>query len=327
MRVAITIVLGLALISSCSRAAEVVTVDNYVHAETVYQLKKTIKNAGGINKWYHYRKVTELNNQPVIRMNKATVYSFAVVDAEGGLSVVIPETNGRYVSVQVVDENHHNTDMVFGPGTHKLDIRTKYAWLLARVLVKKGSPEEMRIVHKIQDGIEIKAASNDTYTGKDYDTKSRLAITKKLNALLVKEPFRTDLAFGKPDEVVEKWYRIGAAAGWGGASAEYNIYQSSPAYTSFQCQSVTFEDPKNKGFTDITVYNKDGYLFSENANITNFGWKPNSDGSITVRFGCDGQENNLDIKNDTGEWNFIVRNYTPSEWVRSGDWDITRDVK
>lgn len=40
--------------------------------------------AGGLNRWQHSRTPTPLDQQPVIRMNRDTLYSSAVVDIREG---------------------------------------------------------------------------------------------------------------------------------------------------------------------------------------------------------------------------------------------------
>ena len=38
------------------------------------------REAGGVNRWHHNRTPTPIDQQPVIRMNRDTLYSMAVVD-------------------------------------------------------------------------------------------------------------------------------------------------------------------------------------------------------------------------------------------------------
>jgi hypothetical protein len=108
-----------------------------------------------------------------------------------------------------------------------------------------------------------------------------------------------------------------------------NIWSMYPDSTNFSCQSTTFEDPKNEGgFWSITVYNKEGFLFAEN-NVNSYRATTNDDGTYTVRFGCEGQANNIDTAtgNDTGTWNAILRAYRPSPLVQSGKWEPLKNVK
>jgi hypothetical protein len=49
-----------------------VTADTYVRAETDRGFQNFIEMAGGINRLFHFRNPTELDKQPVVRMNKDT---------------------------------------------------------------------------------------------------------------------------------------------------------------------------------------------------------------------------------------------------------------
>ena len=73
------------------------------------------------------------------------------------------------------------------------------------------------------------------------------------------------------------------------------------------CYQTTFVDPQARDFWSATVYNGDGYLFNDFANISSeTNPEKNSDGTFTLRFGCDGQPNNISIRegNKTGKFNF-----------------------
>lgn len=47
----------------------------------------------------------------------------------------------------------------------------------------------------------------------------------------------------------------------------------------------------------------------------------NSDGTYTLRFGCEGQPNNIPTMdgNNTGKFNVLMRHYNPSEPVSKGE--------
>ena len=57
-----------------------VNVDNFVRAESNRMFNAVQADAGGINRWNHYRQPTPLDHQPVIRLDRDTLYSSAVVD-------------------------------------------------------------------------------------------------------------------------------------------------------------------------------------------------------------------------------------------------------
>ena len=58
----------------------IVNVENFVRAETAAQFDRIVEMAGGVNRFFHLRGPTPLDKQIVIRMNRDTLYSGAVVD-------------------------------------------------------------------------------------------------------------------------------------------------------------------------------------------------------------------------------------------------------
>ncbi len=79
---------------------------------------------------------------------------------------------------------------------------------------------------------------------------------------------------------------------------------------------MTFEDPENKAFWSVTVYDKNGFMFNDLANYSSNTATANEDGTYTLSFGCgDDAPNNIEIENSSGEFNLAVRHYQPSEKV------------
>ena len=77
--------------------AELVNVDNFRFAETARMFDETLRLTGGINQWYHYRNAPRVDSQPVIRMNRDTLYSGAIVDISQGAEVTLPDAGDRPV--------------------------------------------------------------------------------------------------------------------------------------------------------------------------------------------------------------------------------------
>ena len=109
-----------------------VNVNNYVMAETAGQFDRILKLTGGVNKLESFREPTPLDKQAVIRMNRDTLYSFAIVDISKGATLTMPETNGRYNSAMIVNENEYINKVFYEPGTHSL---TKEEFATGYVLV------------------------------------------------------------------------------------------------------------------------------------------------------------------------------------------------
>jgi len=75
-----------------------VNVANFTRAETDVAIKK-IYDMVGMGNWVHLRAQTPIDQQTVIRMNRDTLYSAAVVDLSEPVTVIMPETGERYQSL------------------------------------------------------------------------------------------------------------------------------------------------------------------------------------------------------------------------------------
>jgi len=107
-----------------STSGVVVTEDNYPTLETSRQFLIN-QDLAGINTLLHKRELTPTDQQPVVRMNRDTYYSFAVVDVSKGAYLTMPEIpQGKYMSVQPVTEDHRIQAMQYGSGKFSLTTHT-----------------------------------------------------------------------------------------------------------------------------------------------------------------------------------------------------------
>ncbi len=94
---------------------------------------------------------------------------------------------------------------------------------------------------------------------------------------------------------------------------------------------MTFVDPEASDFWSVTVYNGDGRMFNDVANISSeMNPVRNPDGTFTIRFGAEGEPNNIPIVegNTTGQFNVLIRHYGPSPMVSQGQegYDPTKNI-
>ena len=300
------------------------TAENYPTLETARQLLIAQERAA-VNEFTHNRKLTPTDEQPVVRMNRDSYYSFAVVDVSAGASLTIPPVpEGKYVSVQPVTMDHRIQPMSYGSGTFELGTHFgSHMYLIIRLDSTLSQAE----ASAIQDGMSIAATSSQPFTAPPVNKESfeavELALRKKLMDLIALDGGNvvtgmftapTDDSRGLYD--FDK-YTVGAAVGWGGAQLRDNLYESSPNFPAEGCYSATFEDPGNGAFWSVTVYDQNGFMFDDIANMSSDFATANEDGTFTVNMGCgDDAINNMPIVNETGVFNFIVRHYIPSDRVR-----------
>ena len=297
--------------TSALASPTIVTQDNFPQAYTNMRFGAILKNSGGVNKFFTMPVPSSIPaEQFVVRMNRDTPYSVSVFDMTGDVYITIPKTD-KYATLQVVDENHETQRMVYGPGRYKLTAKTDYAFIIYRAL--DGDTRK---------NLVVEATSAKPFKVKEWDMKSFHAVDKAGN-LDFSDGYDQSKAFGNTESGQTPYMNyVGSAGGWGGAMVEDNIYQTSQYFSTDGCYETTFVDPKAKFFWSTTVYNGDGRMFNDIANISSeMNPKKNADGTYTLRFGCDAMENNIPIVqgNTTGKFNVLMRHYGPSKEVSNDE--------
>ena len=302
--------------------AEVVTQENFPQAFTNMRLGAVLKKAGAVNTFFEMPVPSSIpEEQFVVRMNRDTYYSVSVIDMSSDeIFVTIPETD-QYVSLQVVDENHETQPMIYGSGRHKITAKTTHAFVIVRALEDDA-----------RRNLVIEAGSAKPFVVKEWDMESFKTVDKAGN-IDFSDGYDQSKAFSNAESGQTAYMNyVGCAGGWGGAMVEDNIYQTSDYFEATGCYEMTFTDPQDLSFWSATVYNADGRMFNDIANVSSeMNPVKNDDGTYTLRFGCEGMPNNIPIAegNITGKFNVLMRHYNPSEMVSNGEegYDATLFIK
>ena len=307
-----------------------VTIDNFPRAETDHYLAMNAKLIGGLGKFQHAREPASIDNQTVIRMNRDTLYSFAVFDLAGSpVTLSLPEAGKRYMSMMIVDQDHYLPIVAYGTQPVTLtqeSVGTRYAFVAVRTLVDPNDPKDLDEVHRLQDAIKVSQNETGRLDLPNWDEGS---LTDVRNALLVLAKYQTSFrgAFGARGRVDPIQHLIGTAAGWGGIPDRDATYVSfTPAKNdgrTIHTLTVPTKVPV-KDFWSVSVYNPKGF-FEKNAynaySINSITARKNADGSVTIQFGgCDGKiPNCLPIVEG---WNYTTRLYRPEQSIVSGKWKV-----
>jgi len=323
---------ALMLLAPAARAVNeappvVVTPDTYIRAESDRSFHNTLKLTGGVNKLFHFRGPTPIDQQTVVRMNRDTLYSPAVIDTSHGATITLPQPDeGRYMSVLVIDNDHYAPAVFYEPGVHKLPATTKYVMAVVRTqLLRPLDPADIAAANRLQDQIVVNAGSADPMPPMLWDMPSLVALTKSYEAESKKFPNWTGM-MGPPGTVDEKSRHFAAAAAWGlfpERDATYLNYNGGER--ADRCFSATYKVPENKAFWSITIYGNDGYMKSDNAILNKTNVRLNPDGSFTAYFGsldlCGDRPNRLDTSEG---WNFLMRVYRPGPTVLDGGYVLPK---
>lgn len=317
---------ALAQQSATPGSAVPVTVDNFARAESDLYMANAVKD-GGFGKFHHNRTPTEIDRQFVIRMNRDTLYSAGTFDLDAGsVTITLPDAGKRFMSLQVINEDHYAPMVVYRPGPVTLTkdkVGTRYALVAVRTLADPANPDDVKQVAALQDAIKVTQKNPGKFEVPNWDQAEQKKIR---DALLVLAQFTGGFknAFGVKGRVDPVRHLIGTAAGWGGNPDKDATYLSfTPAKNDgTTIYKLKVRDVPVEGFWSISLYNAEGYFQKNDYNaysLNNITAKKSADGAVDIQFGgCDGKVPNcLPV---TKGWNYTVRLYRPRAEILNGRW-------
>jgi hypothetical protein len=301
-----------------------VTADNYVRAESDFQMKGYINSFNNFGKFHHNRKPYDVNNQITIRGNRDTLYSFGVWDLTSPVTITLPDTKGRYQSLMIVNQDH-SISAVYGPKKVTLtkeSVGTRYVLMTVRTFADPNDEADMKKAFQLQDAVGVKQANIGKFEVPNWKKDEVEKMRETINVVASTVTDSSKL-FGKKEELDPVYWILGAALGWGGLPAEAATYvnvvpEKNDGKTPY---TLTVKDVPVDAFWSVTLYDDKGWMpvnkykaYSFN-NVTA---KKEKDGSITIHFGGDPKADNfLPI---VPGWNYIVRMYQPGQEILNGSW-------
>jgi hypothetical protein len=306
--------------------AMLVSADNFTRAESDLYFGNVVKD-GGFGKFKHVRQLTPMDKQLVIRSNRDTLYSAGVFDLDAGpVTISLPDAHDRFMSLQVISEDHYVPDVFYGQGEHTLTrdgIGTRYVMAAVRTLVDPNDEADAEKVHALQDAVAVKQDSSGSFEIPEWDPVSHKSVRDALLQLAATLPDSKGM-FGTRSDTDPIRHLLGSAAAWGGNPEKDAMYFSfSPAGNDgATAYRLCVDEVPVDGFWSVTVYNNEGYFTPNPQNaysLNNITAQRGPDGQITIRFGgCDGTAPNcLPI---TPGWNYLVRLYRPHHQILNGEW-------
>ena len=288
-----------------------VTADNYVRAESDFQMKGYIESYNNFGKFHHNRKPYDVNNQITIRGNRDTLYSFGVWDLTSPVTITLPDTKGRYQSLMIVSQDHSIWSF-YGPRTGTLTkekVGTRYALLALRTFMDPNDEQDMQEAYRLQNAVVVKQADIGKFEVPNWNKEE---VEQMRNTINVVAATVTDSSkmFGRKEKLDPVYWLLGAALGWGGLPAEAATYanavpEKNDGKTPY---TLTVTDVPVYGFWSVTLYDEKGWMPVNKYNAYSFNnvtAKKAKDGSVTIHFGGDPNADNfLPI---VPGWNYIVR--------------------
>lgn len=314
-----------------------VNIDNIRTVESHIQFDRYQKIAGGVNKWVHFFAPLDVDNQPTIAMNRDTLYSVAIVDMKKPITMTIPENNGRYFTLEVIDEDHYAYEVFTKPGKYTLsekDVGTRYAMFAFRVFMDPNDAKDLAAANAMQKGMKIKAGSSEPLVMPNYDMERYEALFKLIQQLVQFPSKDTIGAMGKRGEVDTLKHTVATIAGYGLLPPEHAMYQAVQLNLS-TAKKYKIEVPADVpvgAFWSISMYNAKGFFEKNDLgaySLNSVTAKPNADKSFTIHLGgCeDGRKNCLPFAGEGFYYQW--RMYEPGEAFLNGDYsfNLPEEVK
>lgn len=306
-----------------------VTVDNFARAESDRYFAMTIKRAG-LGQFFHWRELIPAGAQTVVRPNRDTLYSTAVFDLDAGpVNVTLPDAGKRYISLALINEDHHVVGVEYAPGQYTINraqVGTRYVMLGVRILINPTDPSDQGHVHALQDAIAVTQANGPgRFDIPEWDETSRARIRGAL-AVLGQSLDDSRNMFGKAGDVDPVRHLIGSAAAWGGNPQKDAFYQIvTPERNDGQTPyRLDVGQVPVQAFWSISVYDADGRYRPNDLGaytLNNLTAKKGEGGRVSVQFGgCTTTTANcLPIMPG---WNYMVRFYLPDKSILDGSWQL-----
>lgn len=295
------------------------TAGEYINAESRAFMADFISRSG-MNTFFHFPGLSAAADTWVVSPNNDTVYSMAIVNARNGLTLELPDVGDRFLSAQIVNEDHMAPFYVYGGGTHTFkaeDIGTDYVAVGVRMGTDGTAEDIAHVTRDLQPQYAIEgAAPEDDLPRPDVDK------LKTVREALLKEYNKLDDTFDtmrKRVDEVDDWERFTyvTAGAWGLSEDENAMYKpyAVPGVKGGDCYVATYPPVPAEAFFSITVYGPEKYLMSDEDNIvsSNRDIKLNDDGTFTVAFGgkeCRDLAPNFAYTPEDG-WSFLMRAYRP----------------
>lgn len=313
-----------------------VTKDNYALVMTDLAMQKEFVQ-GADNTWNHHRKPMPLDAQPAPMMNRDTNYSFAILDGGGDVAITLPENDGRYMSLHVMNHDHVTLGVFYGPGRYVIpaDNSSDFFYANVRMQIDASSPEDIQKVNDFQDLLKIEYLNGyqpQSFQVTNWNMDEFKEVHAHYVAIAQKEGVRGTMGtLDSPVSLEDKNRGVSIATGLLPdkdavyLTESYNLDNSKAHKVTYQVPEM--KDP-NLGFYSITIYGDDQYLKTDQGStISNTEIQLNADGkSFDLYYVPKDQFDQADFTNKllmpTQPFWINFRVYMPSDAVVSGEYEL-----
>ncbi len=166
---------------------------------------KGMASREGINNFFHFKSLAKAEDKWVVSPNNDVIYSMAIVDASKGFALTLPDTGDRFITSQIVSEEHMSHQLV-GGGVYEFtgeEFKGSHVAVGVRVGTDATPSYVEYIVEQLQSQMKVDSAANA-----DVPAYNEAALLKTRAALMI-EYNKLENTFGLMTDDVSKVYRLG----------------------------------------------------------------------------------------------------------------------
>ncbi|TWT66507.1 DUF1254 domain-containing protein [Allorhodopirellula solitaria] len=334
---------ALTLVSTALQAADPVPVtdENFARAMNDLAMHKEFAQ-GADNTWNHHRKPMPLDEQPAPLMNRDTLYSFAMLDGRGDVAITLPENDGRYMSLHVMNHDHVTYKVLYGPGRYVIpaDETTDFYFANVRMQLDASDPADVKKVNGYQDQLKVEHLNGykpESFQVTNWNMEDFAKVRAKWVAIAQQEGVVGTMGTVEHPVSLEDRNRGVSIAEGLLPDKDATYYTEKHEVEEGKAYKATYSVPElanaDLGFYSITIYGEDQHLKTDQGSILNNKTiQLNADGKTfdiwfvpESEFGKGEHPNELIIP--TAPFWTCFRVYMPGDSVLAGDYKMPELVE
>lgn len=309
--------------------------ENYAMAMADMAMNKEFQAGANNTNWHHHYNVMQLDKQPAPMMNKDTKYSFSIADGGGDVAITLPETDGRYMSLHVWNNDHITVRVYYGPGRYVIpaSATSEYFVVNVRTQVDASDQEDVAQSSKYQDmlkleylnGYEPKPFKPTNWNMEDFKREHTkyVAIANEQGVGGTMGTIESPVSKQDVNRGISIATGLLPDADAAYLTANYHVDMGKSYTVTYEIPEMSNED---LGFFSITMYGSDQFLKTDQgSSISNREIKINRDGkTFDIQYvpkSAYGTGENQLIIPEEDFW-INMRVYLPGESITSGEYQL-----
>jgi len=151
-----------------------IAVNDVIRIESDLYFEKYVTEHN-VGKFVHVRQPASIEMQGLAQMDPGTIYSTAVFDLEASpVTITLPDSGDRVMSMQVVSEDHFTPGVVYAPGRYtytKENVGTRYAFMIVGTLANPQDPSDVKGANGLQDAIQVEQMGIGKATSREEEIR------------------------------------------------------------------------------------------------------------------------------------------------------------